>query len=115
MDNVANLRRLRVITHHAPLIQESNWSALSDQGWHWKINVKLEEYTVAVQTIKKFQTEHGRDSVTVGHPFDRNEHKPREDDLLIGIYVHDICKLVFSLQRDLAKWEKLTQKEIEDL
>lgn len=115
MDSAAIMRRLRVLTHGVPLIHEDNWQELSDQGWHWKINVKLEEYTVAVQTIKKFQAEHGKDSVTVGHPFNRDDHMPRKDDVLVGIYIQDISKLLISLHRDLAKWERLTRKEVEDL
>lgn len=110
-----NMKRLRVLTHGPPAIHDTNWSDLSVLGWHWQTNIKLTDYAAAVEAIKELQKTHGRENVTVGYEFNRELHKPISGTEFVGIYIKDIKKLVFALHRDMAKWERLTRRELEDL
>jgi hypothetical protein len=113
--STVNMCRLAVITHGQPLINDANWTDLATLGWHWSTNIKLVEYTVAVQAIKALQKTYGRENVTIGHPFDRNLHKPVVGTEFVGIYIKDIKELVFTLYRDMSKWERLNTEELKDL
>lgn len=109
------MRRLRVLTHGAGMINQENWDERTALGWHWNSNVDIEEYQVAAQKVRDLQTQHGSNNVTVGHPFNRDFHHPYVDPSFVGIYVKDISKLVMNLQRDMSRWAKLTPEEVDEL
>lgn len=115
-ESSSNLRRLLILTYGVPSIKTDNWERLSAVGWSWHANIKLADYTVAVQVIRLLQDEHGKGNVTVGQPFNNTKQRPdAESTSVCGIYLRDIRGIIFSLHRDMANWERLTQEQVDEL
>ena len=111
-----NLRRLIVLSYGAPKITEDNWERLHDEGWEWHANIEAADYETAHEFIRALHAAYDRGNVSVGAPWDIDRNAPNDGSAsLCGVYVRDIKRLVFSLHRDLARWEGLTEEQLDEL
>lgn len=115
-DKTDNLRRLVVLTFGGPKMTTDNWERLQGEGWEWHANIKAADYESACEFVKSLREAHGGGNVTVGDPWDIDKNGPyAASNSICGVYVRNIKPLVFSLHLDLARWEGLTEEQLDEL
>lgn len=105
----SRMNRLRQkVSPDCPVIFTGNWPAELNKGWRWVCNLSLTDDT-SEEILDDYQTAHGKNAVTVGHPFDENDMKPKPIDKLCGLYVRDVEMHVRELRRELNDDKKVEE------